>query len=194
MKSSSTLFNKGFYVYVIKLGLIFCFFYFGTLAIIGVSAPEGIYIPFIAKFLNYIDWLRASLLFGAKEVLILLDYQPYLKDKYELYASGYGIRMVYSCIGYGVMSFWAAFVLANKGSLIKKIKWLLVGWISIWVINVLRIALLVISLNKDWQMPLGWDHHTWFNIFAYLLIFILIYFYDKSMSYINKKPDYPKYS
>ncbi len=91
-----------------------------------------------------------------------------------------GIRMVYSCIGYGVMSFWAAFIIANTGNMLKKIKWILAGWFAIWCINVLRISLLIISQDKHWPMPLGFDHHTWFNIFAYLLILIMIYFFDRS--------------
>jgi exosortase/archaeosortase family protein len=90
------------------------------------------------------------------------------------------VHMVYSCIGYGVMSFWAAFIIVNKGSWKKKFLWVVSGWIAIWCINVVRLSLLILAINKNWQMPLGLDHHTWFTIAAYILIFILIYFYDRS--------------
>jgi hypothetical protein len=49
---------------------------------------------------------------------------------------------------------------------------------------VLRITLLILALNKNWGMPFGIDHHTWFNIISYLFIFVLIYFLEKD---INKK-------
>ena len=187
--------NKEYIFFIIKFIGIFCILYFGTVAVIGLSVPQGYYSPFIAKHLNYIDWLRTSLLLTSKGLLSLLGYQTYIADKYDLIMkNGTGIRMVYSCIGYGVMSFWAAFVLANKGSWIKKLKWLLAGWLAIWIINVLRISILVIAINKRWEMPLGWDHHTWFNIAAYLLIFILIYFYDRSSKILHTKSNSPKHS
>ena len=83
------------------------------------------------------------------------------------------------CLGYGVMSFWIAFVVANKGTSIKKLKWLLGGLFLICLINVIRISLLLLAINFHWLTPY-FNHHTWFNIIAYLIIFILIYFYDKS--------------
>ena len=60
--------------------------------------------------------LRASLLWGAKGLLALFNYKTYLPDKYHLLMKGgSGVHIVYSCIGYGVMSFWGAFIIANTG-------------------------------------------------------------------------------
>ena len=94
--------------------------------------------------------------------------------------SGESIRMVYSCVGYGIMSFWIAFVLANKGELNKKLKWTLFGLLILWIINVLRLSLLLLSLKNNWHIPFGWDHHAWFNILAYSFIFLMIYLYDRT--------------
>lgn len=91
-----------------------------------------------------------------------------------------GIRMVYTRIGYGVMSFWAAFIFANKGNMKKKVVWIIGGLFALWCINVLRISLFIVALDKNWPMPLSIDHHTRFNIIAYLLIFLMIYLYDRS--------------
>ena len=163
-------------------------FYFGTLAIIGLSTPENQYSSFIATYLNFIDPLRHSLLYGAKGFLSLLGHSAYLFDNYTLAMQGSGVRMVYSCIGYGVMSFWIAFVVANKGNWKKKLTWIIAGLTDLWCINVLRVALLLLAANKHWTIPFGWDHHTWFNIFAYALIFTLIYFYDRSNKKLNTNP------
>ena len=179
--------NKTFFFYVLKFLVIFCLFYFGTLAIIGLSSPSGYYSPFVAHYFNFIDGLRLSLLNTSKFFLELVGYKVYTIDKFTLRISEHvGIKMVYSCIGYGVMSFWGAFVIANTGTFKKKIIWLLCGWIAIWLINILRIVLLLIALYKGWQIPFGLDHHTWFNIAAYLLIFLLIYFYDRSASTVHQ--------
>jgi exosortase/archaeosortase family protein len=96
-------------------------------------------------------------------------------------SGGEGVRMVYSCIGYGVMSFWAAFIIANRGSWKKKTAWIAGGLTAIFLINVLRLSLLLLAAQKHWAIPFGWDHHTWFNIVAYSFIFGMIYFYDRSI-------------
>ena len=175
------LLNKSFIIYVIKFLFIFCFLYFGTIAVIGLCTPSGYYSSFIAHYFNFIDWLRFSLLCASKALLSTIGFTAYIVDKFTLRINNQvGIKMVYSCVGYGVMSFWGALILANKGVTIKKIKWLIGGWLAIWSINILRITLLLIALYNSWQIPFGLDHHTWFNIVAYILIFVLIYFYDRS--------------
>lgn len=167
--------------YFLRFGGSFCLLYFGTLAIIGLSSPDNLYNRFVADHLNFINPLRASILYGAKGILSLTGHRSVFKDAYTLQLqSGEGIRMVYSCIGYGIMSFWAAFVMANKGSWQKKVKWVIGGLAALWCVNVLRIALLLVAISKHWPVSLGWDHHTWFNIFAYAVIFGMIYLYDRS--------------
>ena len=84
------------------------------------------------------------------------------------------------CVGYGVYSFWIAFVAANSGTLGKKIGWIILGVFILWFINVIRITLFLVAINKGWPMPLGINHHTWFNIVAYAMIFILIWLYDRT--------------
>lgn len=168
-------------IYLLKFIISFCILYYGTLAIIGLSAPGGYYNKFIADHLNFVDWLRYSLLVSAKFILSLFGYTIKFMDKYVIrMENGSGIRMVYSCVGYGVMSFWGAFIFANTGSWKKKVKWICGGWLLIWGINVARVCLIILAVNKNWSMPLGFDHHTWFNIAAYGCIFVLIYFYDLS--------------
>lgn len=174
------LINRTLLLFLIKFIGFFCLLYFGTIAIIGLSTPESYYSPVVANYLDYISWLRSSFLHASKALLSLFNFNTAFKDKYTLVSSHGGIRMVYTCIGYGVMSFWAAFIFANKGSLQKKIVWIIGGLFVLWLINVLRISLLIVAINKNWAMPLGWDHHTWFNIIAYLFIFLMIYLYDRS--------------
>lgn len=98
--------------------------------------------------------------------------------------NGSWVKLVYACLGVGVMCFWLAFVLANTGGLVKKITWLFIGLISIWLINVLRISIVLLANNKHIKMPLGLDNHTFFNILAYGAVFILMFLYDRSF---NKK-------
>ena len=172
---------NSFLKYFFKFVIIFCIFYFGTIAIIGLAAPGGYYVAFIDHYFNYISWLRSSLLYAARAIVFIAGFETYVWNIYTLrIQNGRGVHIGFDCLGYGVLSFWAAFIIANKGSWIKKAKWIAGGFFLIWMINVLRISFLLIAINKHWAMPLGLDHHTWFNIAAYSCIFILIYFFARS--------------
>ena len=89
------------------------------------------------------------------------------------------MHLVYSCVGYGVMSFWIAFILANQVKWQKKIKWIITGVALIFIINVARISLLLVAVNEKWQIFFNMDNHVLFNIAAYILIFTMIYFFDR---------------
>ena len=93
---------------------------------------------------------------------------------------GNAVQLIYACLGIGVMSFWLAFVVANKGSIGKKMIWILGGMLCIWVINVVRIAMVLMANNEKMQIPFHMDNHTFFDILAYIAIFVLIFLYDRS--------------
>lgn len=152
-----------------------------TLAVIGLAAPGGYYSPFIAHYLDYVTWLKNSLLNASSFLLSLFHIQTQREPGFYLrIKGGVGIIVAYDCVGYGVYSFWIAFVGANAGTLRKKATWIMGGLLSLWLINVVRITLFLLSINRGWPMPFGIDHHTWFNIAAYTLIFVLILAYDRS--------------
>ena len=167
---------------MIKFLSAFCIMFYGTIAWIGIASPEGgYYSPFVHKYLDYVTWLRSLLLHASMFFLQLLGYHIYLSDAYTLkMRNGSGVHVGYDCIGYGVMIFWMAFIFANKIEFRKKIRWLFGGLLAIWTINVLRISLLLIAINHHWPLPFNMNNHTLFNIAAYLLIFIMIYFFDRS--------------
>src|SRR5438128_1967844 len=101
MKSSI---NKGYIIFITKFIGIFCLLYFGTLAVIGLSTPESYYSPFVAHYLDYVSLLRSSLLHTTKTILAFFGFNTTYRDKYTLMGEYGGVRMVYTCIGYGVMS------------------------------------------------------------------------------------------
>ncbi|MBX2939204.1 MAG: exosortase/archaeosortase family protein [Ferruginibacter sp.] len=159
---------------------MFSIFYFGSLIIIGLSAKDGYYSPFISKYFDVISWVSHSLIWGTKGFVYLMGFETYTLPNFIIrIVGGSGVRIAYDCVGYGVMSFWAAFILATAASALSKFKWLIGGLILLWSINVIRIGLLLIAYNKKWSMPFGIDHHTWFNIVAYAAIFLMMYFFDR---------------
>jgi exosortase/archaeosortase family protein len=174
--------NKKFIRFVIIFISVFLVCYYGVLFLTGVAVPGGIYSPTVEKYFNISTWLRSSLLLATKILLSIFGTETVRINDYVIRAvGGGGVRIVYACLGFGVMSFWFAYVVATISSLKKKLLWVSGGLLFLWVLNVLRISLVLIADNKGWHFPFGWDHHTWFNIIAYLAIFAMIYFFEKSL-------------
>ena len=173
--------NKRFMIFALKFFLLFCLFYYASLAIIGFSSPGGYYIVWIDHYFNYIQWVKMSLIRAVEFFSYLFGYKTVIEGNDLIrFEHARGVRIAMSCLGIGVLSFWAAFVVSDNKVFLKKMTWLFFGLIVLWLINVMRILLFLFSINLGWSMPFGFDHHTWFNIQAYLAIFIMIYFYEKS--------------
>lgn len=174
--------EKKFIRFVATFIAVFLICYYGTLFLTGLAVHGGSYSPFVEKYFNIASWLRSSLILSSKQFLFLLGTETVRSDEYVLRAvGGRGVRIVYACLGFGVMSFWVAYIVANFASLPKKIYWIFGGLFFLWIINVVRISLVLLAGNKGWLFPFGWDHHTWFNIVAYGAIFAMIYFFEKSL-------------
>ena len=167
--------NPGF-IFIVKFLVLFLGFHFGCEFFIGITAPGGLYIQFLDEHLNFIAWLRESILFGSNLICSLFNYPAYIDGPYHLRSAetGQGVQMVYSCIGYGIMSFWAGFVLAHSSPWKKKLRWTLLGLMVIWIINCFRVAIILIATVRNWNINRFIDHHDFFNIVAYIFIFILI--------------------
>jgi exosortase/archaeosortase family protein len=189
MKGNHLFIKTDFKQFTIKFLVVFAFLYFGTFFWIGFVTPGGYYNEFAAKHLDYISAIKTSLLFGTKTLVSFFGIQTIqFKNHIIRFVDGKGVRIAYDCVGYGVYSFWIAFVVANKSTFTRKISWILIGLFLLWSINVIRISLFLVSVNKNWAMPLGIDHHDWFTIVAYAVIFLLIFAFDKNnnIQKINK--------
>ena len=173
-------FKNPFVLYLVKFILTFCILYFGTQVIIGLSAAGGYYSGVVHNYLDYPSGIRSMLLYGSKIVLSVAGYKTNLHDTYFITLNGgRGVKLVYSCLGVGVLSFWTAFVVANKGGIVNKLAWIIGGYLLLCLINIGRIILLLMSINRQWTMPFNMNNHTLFNVVAYAAIFTLIYFFDR---------------
>ena len=173
--------KKNLLWYLLKFLGVFCILYFGTTAIIGLTVPVGHYNPFVAQYLDYPSLLRSSLLNGTRILAGVFGIDAYIRDAYHVtMVNGSGVHLVYTCLGYGLLSFWMAFIFANRGSFGKKIVWMLAGCFFIWLINVVRITLVLVAVNKNWRLRSTFDNHTLFNIVAYAFIFFMIWLFQRS--------------
>jgi exosortase/archaeosortase family protein len=171
--------NPGF-IFIVKFLVLFLGIHYFNEFFIGITAPGGWYVSFLDHNLNYVAWLRHSILWGSKLICNLAGYDTYIDGPYHLRSvTGHGVQMVYSCIGLGIKSFWAGFVLAHNIPWKKKLTWTLIGLLVIWVINCCRVAIILIATINDRNINRFMEHHDFFNLVAYLFIFILIIIFLK---------------
>ena len=171
-----------FIQFMLVFAVVFLFCYYGALFITGLTVQGGMHSSFVEKYFDVASWLRTSLIVGTKLFVAFFDIDTVRSNDYVLRVPGAnGIRIVYSCLGFGVMSFWTAYIVATAAEKTKKIIWLFIGLMLIWILNVVRISMVLIAGNKGWKFPLRLDHHTWFNIIAYLALFMMMFLFEKSI-------------
>lgn len=156
---------------------LFLVFYYINIGFFSLTSHGRHYNAFLAAHFNYIHWLRYALLHLSAGILKTIGFTA-ITNEYQLLVVGRGvIHLVYSCLGLGLMSFFAAFVLAYPSAGSGKYWFLGSGLVVIQLLNVLRFVLL--SLYWDGHRQRIADHHTIFNIIMYLLIIISLYIWIK---------------
>jgi exosortase/archaeosortase family protein len=169
LKSKAVKFSITFIV-------LFLAFYYFNIGFFSITSPGATrYNSFIADNFNYIQLLRHILLLATAFLLRCAGFATVINE-YELLIAGHGgIRLVYSCLGLGVMSFFAAFVLAYPKAFKQKVMFLISGLFAIQVLNILRMATVALFWGKSAQHII--DHHIIFNGIIYVIIGIGLYFW-----------------
>ena len=155
---------------------LFLVFYYFNIGFFSVTSPASThYNSFIADNFNYIRLLRHMLLLCTSFLLRCAGFYTVINE-YELLAAGRGsIRLVYSCLGLGVMSFFTAFVLAYPKAFKRKVCFLIAGLFVIQLLNILRMAIVALFWGRKAQHII--DHHIIFNGIIYVIIGIGLYFW-----------------
>jgi len=152
--------------------LLFITFYMSNIFFIGITNPKGIYFPDLDRHFNYISKWRSLYISLSAYLLEVLGYEP-TTCKTGLSVKGFsGFRLVYSCLGYGIMSCFSAFVISFPKPFLSKVLFLFTGLLLILVLNTCRFILLAIYYKPEMS---NIDHHTIFNCTIYLTMIILTY-------------------
>jgi exosortase/archaeosortase family protein len=164
-----------------KLVFLVLFLYYVTVLFNGLVSPEGThYSAFLDHYLNYISWVRQSIMYVSNFIAHLSGTNSYISGPQMMkLGKDIEVEIWLPCLGFGVMSFWISFIVNNTGTFKAKVTWAIGGIASIWLINCLRIALLLISIDRGWPQNTIIDHHTLFNLAAYICIVGLMYSYSQ---------------
>ncbi|MEX1203245.1 MAG: exosortase/archaeosortase family protein [Ferruginibacter sp.] len=179
----SFLTDKKFLIFVAKFLGLYLLLYYGTIAMIGIASPGKLYSGFVDQYLDYVSWIKNTLIAATGWLVAMFGYETNVEPGFVIRVIGKrGVIVGSSCVGYGVYSFWIAYVVANSMAILRKIAWIVGGVLLLWLINTIRISMFLIAINNNRTMPFGIDHHTWFNIVAYVFIFMMMYFFNQQLN------------
>lgn len=169
------------YRFATRFLVTFLLLYGFNIAFLGLSTKGGLYWPLLDSKLNYISlWRSANLMVTSKILTSFGFIVTHDNSQLVVYQHG-GFKLMYSCIGYGLMSFFAAFGVSFPKPAKSRIPFLIKGMSSIVILNILRlVALGVIDLEKSsW---LGNHHHLVFNTCIYAILMIQMYYWANTSS------------
>ncbi|WP_299470886.1 exosortase Y [Mucilaginibacter sp.] len=166
-------------MFVIKFLCLFAFIYGFYVLYLAMISPGGkLYSIFFDEHLNFINWLRYVLIESSAAILNILGYET-KTNGYQMLVVGHNVVHVgYDCLGFGVMSFFTAFVIGYPGVLKPKLYFWGIGMIVIQLLNLSRFVTLSIYWRPTKNVYIS-DHHTIFNIIVYIVIAISLYFYTR---------------
>jgi exosortase/archaeosortase family protein len=174
--------------FVFTFLLLFLVFYYFNIAFFGITSPGKVYSSFLSDNLNYIQGLRWLLLSCSAQILNWMGFAA-IHNGTELLVAGKGtIVLIYSCLGLGLMSFFAAFVIAYPKKLKQKLIFLIAGILTIQVLNIARFVLLALFWNRRASQII--DHHTIFNMILYVIIMISLYFWVTKSNEPSSPPNH----
>lgn len=159
-----------FIVLFVALYLLFNYF---NIFYIGITAKGGFYSSFLDENLNYIKWWRTFYLETSAQILRWFGHNVLTNETQLRVIGRSGFTLVYSCLGYGILSVFVAFCISFPSPFKHRIGFMLMGIIIIQLLNILRFILL--SLYWKGRKPFGMDHHDVFNISIYLVLIMMCY-------------------
>jgi len=173
--------------FIIALFVLYILFSQGNLFMNSVMSPGGkFYNAYIAEHFDYIQGLKTALIIPAVWIIKLFGFYAIYNEMDVMVVSGPLLRINYSCLGLGVMSFLAAFVLSFPASWKSTFKMLIIGLISIYVLNIFRIAGLGVLFGTFQSQRNYFEyHHEIFNVIVYIIIFIMLYIWIRKNTKIK---------
>jgi exosortase/archaeosortase family protein len=168
--------------FFIRFFLLLTAVYYFNIFFVGMVDSRGkVYSSFLDNYLNYTACIRYFVLYTSNAIAHIFGIDSYiLFPDYLKTANRSWIKVEPMCLGLSLISFWVAFILANKETIKRKILWGSAGIAGICIINSFRIAFLLMAFEHRWNSNTFSVNHTLSNYAFYLLIIFMIYLYTKN--------------
>ena len=174
---------------IIYFLIIFFILYYGFIIYVGLSTPGGkIYSSFLYSYLDIPDWMSMFVAKASTLLLKIMGYDAYQKNAVNVSIHrSRGVTIAWGCIGMAVMFLWFAFIIAHKAKLIYKLKWIIAGILLIFLFNIIRITLIVLSYKYNWTYFQSFNAHATFNFITYVIIILLMGFFVFNYNKLQRK-------
>lgn len=179
------IYTQSSWSFLARFCTLFGVLYATSEALIGLAAPGGIFhLTFIEQVFNpiqiYTDFLRESVI----KLLHLVQIEGVKYKTTSVKTNMITINIGYSCLGLGLMSFWTAFIGAHIQKTATLLKYIGIGLLGLYVLNIIRMAMLVVATHLHWT---DWkktelDHHTIYNIIVYAILIVFANYCHKKLS------------
>ncbi len=177
--SSQKKANRAAIRFVVVMVALYLLFSQGNLFMNSVFSEGGrFHNAYLATHFNYIQWIKSFLIDSGAGLIELFGYHVISNESDVLIVGGPHLRVNYSCLGLGVLSFLLAFTLAFPAPIKSKLKLFIAATVLVFALNILRIAglALVMAVFESQRSNFVY-HHEIFNIIVYLFVFALLYFW-----------------
>lgn len=172
-------------LFLIKTVLFYFAFNYFFLAYAGLTIEGGeLYSRFLAEHFDFITGFRDFLLWGGTWFTNLLGY-PSSHDNYTIYVQGVaGVRIIYTCLGFSLMSAYTALLLAWPAGWRERVISLTVGTSIIILLNMIRLGgLAVLFVTGHYDLFENINHHDIFNgivlVVCFVMFVIHVHYSDK---------------
>lgn len=140
---------------------------------------------YLSIFIDKLDYITTNVSYSTKKILNFFGQQTSIVEdvgskQYQLYLNGkYLARIIEGCNSMSVIILFIAFVIAFKGKFRHTVIFIFLGSMLIYLLNILRIALLVILVNNyPTQEP--FLHGVLFPSIIYGVVFLLWLYWVKN--------------
>lgn len=151
--------NKSITIFIVKVGVVFALWY---LVYELWLLPKGI----------IDDWLSQNIVRVSGGVLQALGFKAFVMDRVVGIGWQAGIEIVNGCNGIAAIGLFWGFVIAYPGKWADRIAFMIFGMGIIYLVNVFRIIVLVLT-QKYWNQFFDITHDYSTTTIFYLVIFLL---------------------
>ncbi len=118
------------------------------------------------------EWVSLNIVAVSNGIIQFLGYETWTMHRIIGIYESAGIELVDGCTGISAIGLFAGFILAYPGDWKKRVSFTLIGIGVIYIVNILRIVVLVITQN-EWIEFFDFTHDYSTTTIFYVVIFVM---------------------
>ena len=118
------------------------------------------------------EWVSLNVVAASNGIISFLGYETWTMHRILGTYGNVGIELVDGCTGISAIGLFSGFILAYPGDWKKKVSFTLIGIGVIYIVNIIRIVVLVFT-QHEWPQFFDFTHDYSTTTIFYIIIFIM---------------------